>query len=81
MENKEMELIKTIAKDRIDFGFDSIYFRYAELCDELALYKSIVEHTDPITERKHMSGRKMHFYDALEQLVRAHEEDKNGTNC
>lgn len=80
MENKEMELIKTIAKDRIDFGFDSIYFRYAELCDELALYKSIVEHTDPITERKHMSGRKMHFYDALEQLLRAHEEDKNGTH-
>lgn len=81
MENKEMELIKTIAKDRIDFGFDSIYFRYAELCDELALYKSIVEHTDPITERKCMNSRKMHFYEALEQLVRAHEEDKNGTHC
>lgn len=76
-----MELIKTIAKDRIDFGLDSIYFRYAELCDELALYKSIVEHTDPITERKHMNSRKMHFYGALEQLVRAHEEDKNGTHC
>lgn len=81
MENKEMELIKTIAKDRIDFGFDSIYFRYAELCDELALYKSIVEQTDPITERKRMDSRKMHFYRALEQLVRAHEEDKNGTHC
>lgn len=81
MENKEMELIKTIAKDRIDFGFDSIYFRYAELCDELALYKSIVEHTDPITERKHMGARKMHFYNTLEQLVHAHEEDKNGTHC
>lgn len=81
MENKEMELIKTIAKDRINFGFDSIYFRYAELCDELALYKSIVEHTDPITERKLMHRRKLHFYETLEQLMRAHEEDKNATNC
>jgi hypothetical protein len=24
---------KQIEKDRLDFGFDSIYFRYAILCD------------------------------------------------
>ena len=62
-----------LCKDRLDFGFDSIYFRYAEICDELALYRSIVEHTSPIDERRHMSGRKMHFYNTLEQLLRAHE--------
>lgn len=65
-----------LIKDRLDFGFDSIYFRYAEALDELALYKSIVEHTDPLIERKHMSGRKMHFYEALEQLLHAHDKQK-----
>ena len=42
----------TIIKDRLDFGFDSLYFRYAELCDELALYKAAYNHTNPIEERK-----------------------------
>lgn len=70
-----------LVKDRLDFGFDSIYFRYAEALDELALYKSIVEHTSPIDERRHMSGRKMHFYNTLEQLLRAHEAGgKNDIN-
>lgn len=67
-----------IIKDRLDFGFDSIYFRYAEVCDELAAYKSQLHNTDPIKERQYMNGRKMHFYDALEQLVHAHEDRKNG---
>lgn len=67
-----------IMKDRLDFGFDSIYFRYAEVCDELAAYKAQANHSDPIVERQHMNGRKMHFYDALEQLLHAHEDRKNG---
>ena len=67
-----------IMKDRLDFGFDSIYFRYAEVCDELAVYKSQLHNTDPIKERQYMNGRKMHFYDALEQLSHAHEDRKNG---
>ena len=65
-----------IIKDRLDFGFDSIYFRYAELCDELAFYKAKVEHGDPVKEHKNISWRKMHFYNALEQLLHAHEEEK-----
>lgn len=64
-----------LAKDRLDFGFDSIYFRYAELCDELATYKARAKGTDPITERNSMSHRKMHFYNALEQLLHAHESE------
>lgn len=65
-----------LVKDRLDFGFDSIYFRYAELCDELAAYYALYNHTDPIKERKQLTYRKKHFYDALEQLVHAHDEVK-----
>lgn len=67
----------TIIKDRLDFGFDSLYFRYAELCDELAVYKAIYNHTNPIEERKYMNSRKMHFYDALEQLTHAHDKEND----
>lgn len=78
LERKEVvvdrkELDKVI-KDRLDFGFDSIYFRYAEVCDELAAYQSIVDHVPAHEARKRMNGRKMHFYQALEQLVQAHPE-------
>lgn len=65
-----------VCKDRLDFGFDSLYFRYAELCDELAVYKSHVNGTDPITERKNMNHRKMHFYNACEQLLHAHDQEE-----
>lgn len=68
------EDLNTLAKDRLDFGFDSIYFRYSEAIDELAAYMSKVDHIDPIEARRRLSHRKMHFYNALEQLVHAHEE-------
>lgn len=35
---KELDQIK---KDRLDFGFDSIYFRYSEAIEELSWYKEI----------------------------------------
>lgn len=73
VEKNELEIL---LKDRLDFGFDSIYFRYATLCDELADYKAYVNHTDVITERKHMSHMKMRFYNALEQLVHAHDQEE-----
>ena len=69
---KQTELDKVL-KDRLDFGFDSIYFRYAEAIDELAAYISKVDGSDPVLERRRMWQRKQHFYEALEQLVRAHE--------
>lgn len=65
--------LNQLCKDRLDFGFDSIYFRYAEVCDELAVYKSIVDHIPATEARKRMDGRKMHFYNTLEQLIHAHE--------
>jgi hypothetical protein len=68
--------LDTLLKDRLDFGFDSIYFRYAEACDELAMYKAKYNNTNPIEERKQMNNRKMHFYNTLEQLLRAHKEEE-----
>ena len=69
------EDFNTICKDRLDFGFDSIYFRYAEALDELAAYKAIVERIDPVQARKQLSYRKQHFYMALEQLLHAHNQE------
>ena len=77
---ENLDTYKQVLKDRLDFGFDSIYFRYAELCDELAMYKVMYEHELPSNAKKAMNGRKMHFYNTLEQLLRAHEGDSNGIN-
>lgn len=74
VDRKELD---EVVKDRLDFGFDSIYFRYAEVCDELAAYQSVVDHVPAHEARKRMNGRKMHFYQALEQLVQAHPEREN----
>lgn len=73
VDRKELD---RVVKDRLDFGFDSIYFRYAEAIDELAAYKAIVERIDPIQARKQLSHRKQHFYMALEQLVHAHDQEE-----
>ena len=72
MDRKELD---KVIKDRLDFGFDSIYFRFAEVCDELAAYMARADHIDPIDARHRMNGRKMHFYQALEQLLHAHESE------
>jgi hypothetical protein len=72
------EALNQLIKDRLDFGFDSIYFRYSEVCDELAAYKSMYDRDkDPVRTYKDMFHRKMHFYEALEQLLHAHEEERN----
>ena len=75
--------LDTICKDRLDFGFDSIYFRYAEVVDELSWLKLKEERSsgDCNFDRKCWAdGKKMHFYQCLDQLLRAHEGDNNGTN-
>ena len=71
--------LNRVCKDRLDFGFDSIYFRFAEICDELAIYKARVEHSDPIEEKRRMNSRKQHFYMTLEQLVHAHDQEDDIT--
>ena len=62
-----------VEKDRLDFGFDSIYFRYAILCDEVARLEAKESH-DYERERKKAETRKMHFYNCLEQLLKCHGE-------
>ena len=69
-----------LVTDRLAFGFDSIYFRYAAAVDELARLKPrdpTEPNTDPLWWRRWASNEKMHFYMVLEQLTGAHElEDK-----
>ena len=72
----EKKDVQALMKDRLDFGFDSLYFRYAELCDELAAYMSRLNGTDPVKEMRTMNHRKMHFYHTLEQLVHAHDQEE-----
>lgn len=75
------ETLDKITQDRLDFGFDSIYFRYSEAIEELSYYKEREAHKECTHfDRKHWAdGCKMHFYNCLEQLLRVHE-DNNGLN-
>ena len=42
----DKDTLNIIIKDRLDFGFDSIYFRYAATRDELATLKARYESHD-----------------------------------
>ena len=78
------EEYQKLVTERLAFGFDSIYFRYAAVVDELARYKA----KDPANKGKDFSNwancQKMHFYNVLEQLTGAHDledsflKDKDG---
>lgn len=71
--------LNELCKDRLDFEFYSIYFRYAEVCDELAVYMARVDHIDPIEAHHKMNNRKLHFYQFLEQLTQAHIKEEEET--
>lgn len=76
--NMTNEDYKTLVKDRIDFGFDSIYFRYSEAIEELSWFKEKEAHQkgNHSFDRKHWcDSKRMHFYQCLEQLLHAHEEE------
>ena len=78
------EAYRKLVAERLAFGFDSIYFRYAAAVDELARYKA----KDPANRGRDFSNwancQKMHFYNVLEQLTGAHDledsflKDKDG---
>lgn len=76
--------LRQVCKDRLDFGFDSIYFRYASIVDELTQYKMLDNSNSHYKDKDYWdrwaNNHKMHFYMVLEQLTHAHEEDKNDTN-
>ena len=73
------ELIDKVLKDRLDFGFDSIYFRYAEAIVELSFYKEreAIKAGKTYFDRENWVRSKcQHFWDCLEQLTNAHKEEK-----
>lgn len=77
IEEKEL---KRLCKDRLDFGFDSIYFRYSEAIEELSWFKEqeARKNGNYNFDRKHFCDtRKMHFYGCLEQLLQAHKLEDN----
>ena len=71
----EKEDFNTLVKDRLDFGFDSIYFRYALIRDELAYEKARYSH-DIEKEKRRAETDKAHFYMCLEQLLHAHDKEE-----
>ena len=75
--NVDRDLYNKIIKDRLDFGFDSIYFRYSEAIEELSYYKEKEAHrsNEHFDRKNFCNTRKMHFYNCLEQLLQAHQED------
>ena len=79
MHNKttiDRDILNIIIKDRLDFGFDSIYFRYAAARDELATLKAMYESHDLEKEQRRANVDKEHFWKTLEQYIRAHEREE-----
>ena len=74
----DRETYNKLIQDRTDFGFDSIYFRYAIMRDELARLKAKCESHDWDKECARANADKMHFYNCLEQWTCAHEHLKEG---
>ena len=72
--------LEQLTKDRLDFGFDSIYFRYSEIVEELSWHKELqaIHKKENFNRKAWCDSKRMHFYHCLEQLVNAHpqKEDK-----
>ena len=71
------EDFNAICKDRLDFGFDSIYFRYSEVVEELSWFKEAEARREGgnFNRKNWCETRRQHFYMCLEQLTRAHEQE------
>ena len=78
-----MTNIDKVLKDRLDFGFDSIYFRYAEAIIELSFYKEreAIKAGKTYFDRENWVRTKcQHFWDCLEQLTNAHSTPEETTD-
>ena len=69
------ENYRKIIKDRVDFGFDSIYFRYSEVIEELSWFKEreALKSGRDFDRKRWSDTKRQHFYGTLEQLTHAHE--------
>lgn len=69
--------LNKILLERINFAFDSLYFRYAMAIKELGEYKE----REALKEGRHFSrktwedGQYMLFYNVLKEILEAHAED------
>ena len=73
------EDFNTICKDRLDFGFDSIYFRYSEAIEELSWFKKAEARRNGnmnFNRKNWCDTRRQHFYMCLEQLTHAHDQEE-----
>ena len=72
------EDFNAICKDRLDFGFDSIYFRYSEAIEELSWFKEAEARRNGnmnFNRKNWCDTRRQHFYMCLEQFTHAHEQE------
>lgn len=83
LERKEVRVdraeLERICKDRLDFGFDSIYFRYSEAIEELSWFKEREAMKDgrlSFNRKQWCDTRRQHFYCCLEQLLQAHTQEE-----
>ena len=76
----DRDSLNTLIKDRLDFGFDSIYFRYSEVIEELSWLKEAEAKRNGnfnFNRKSWCETKRMHFYNCLEQLTNAHTQGEN----
>lgn len=69
--------LNKILLERINFAFDSLYFRYAMAIKELGEYKekAALREGKNFSRKSWEDGQCMHFYKVLEEILEAHAED------
>jgi hypothetical protein len=67
-----------VSKERLSFGFDSLYFRYESVIKELSFYKEAeAKHNGETCFNRSawVKAHLEHYYKVLEQLTHAHTEE------
>lgn len=75
----ERQELDKLLSQRINFAFDSLYFRYAMIVDELARYKEEENrrNNSGVNVKIWANNQKMHFYKVLEEILEAHPKENN----
>ena len=72
------EQLNELLFERINFAFDSLYFRYAIAIEELSFHKerqALEEGKRNFSREDWKNTQCMRFYNILEQILKAHEKD------
>lgn len=72
MDEKDYDIL---CKERMDFGFDSIYFRYSEIVEELGQLKEekARQENKPFDKEFWSNEKRSKFWRVLEKLMKIHE--------